>query len=390
MSNKCIKKWTVLIYADGNNEMEDVIYKSFTSCSRLCVRNDINVIIEIGLLGQSNWSGVRRYYINSKEKFSKEFNDFNITSTSTFFSFEEPILIESLGKLNMADPNNLSKFITWGMKAYPAEHYMVILSGHGTDFVGCFTDLSFNDNYIMGIPEMANAIYLGSQNSNSSIDILVLDMCFMNSIEVLYEFSQYDDLIKTIITYTNFAPYEGLDYPELIKFIDDNANIKDLKKYIAILIDTLNFNLTAYRLDKIQLNKIKKEFNNLALFYLTKFPKSNSAAKTIEENQPMNYLKKVYPQEINEINNEISSIIIQSKTKFLGINSSIKITSEDVAGLISFYNKLAFSKNNYWTNLLSSASMDKVMNNVNKVKVRTINSTSSTIHYLLPLNSTLT
>lgn len=84
----------------------------------------------------------------------------------------------------MADPNNLYKFIKWGIKNYSAEKYMVVLSDHGSDFIGCMTDLSLNIPYIMGIPEMSEAINSAGANSECEIDILVLDMCYMNSVEL--------------------------------------------------------------------------------------------------------------------------------------------------------------------------------------------------------------
>ncbi|MEG0772531.1 clostripain-related cysteine peptidase [Clostridium sp.] len=392
MNIKDNKEWTILIYADGNNEMEDVIYNSFNTCTSSYVGEDTNVVIEIGLLGKINspegkWCGVRRYCINCKDTIQTKYNDINNYADNTSSSSVNPIFLEDLGNHNMADPNNLFNFISWGMKTYPAEHCMVILSGHGTDFVGCLTDLSFSNHYIMGIPEMAKAIYLGSKSANSIIDILVLDMCFMNSIEIVYEFSQYTDFIKTMITYTNFAPYEGLNYKRLIEFMACNSHTKDLNKFITLLIDTLKFSLTAYRLDKTQLDKIKQTLSDLGLYYLTKHSKVDCAYKSTEQNQIMDYLKESHCEELKKINNVINSIIIHCKTKFMGLNSSIKITSEDVSALIFFYSKLTFSKNNYWTKLLSNLPIDEEGKNINKVKVRTINSTTSTIHYILPLNS---
>jgi Clostripain family len=391
MNIKSNKKWSVLIYADGNNEMEQVIYNSFNSCINSNVAEDVTVIMEIGLLGnrtssKNNWCGVRRYCINSKEAKPTQCSEINCNSNNASSNIIEPILIEDMGAQNMADPNNLYNFISWGMKTYPADNHMVIISGHGTDFVGCLTDESSNNHYIMGIPEMAKAIYLGCKSSKSIIDILVLDMCFMNSIEILYEFSQYDNFIKTMITYTGFAPYEGLAYERLINFISCNGDIKDLNKFITEFISALDFHLTAYRLDKTQLDKIKQILNDLALYYLTKFSKTHQFIKSAEENQIINYIKEVYPQDLEKINSEISSIIIHSKSKFMGLNSSINITSADISGLIKFYRKLAFAKSNYWTKLLNILPTAKEMGNINKVKVRALNSTASTIHYLLELN----
>lgn len=345
MKNKDKKKWTILIYADGNNEMEDAIYKSMENCKGVGINKDINVIIQIGILS----SGVKRYYLNSSE----------------------PIVLQYLSKTNMADPNNLYNFVSFGIKEFPAHHYMLILSGHGADFIGGLTDTSLEDNYIMGIPEMTKAIGLGSINSRSIIDILILDMCFMNSIEILYELAQYNDSIKTMITYTNFAPYSGLDYSALIKSIEKNLDVNDMSLFIKNIIGNLIFELTAYKLDKLQLELIKKQFSRLAFDYLNN--------KWANEN-PINLVKG---GKVDEINSLVESIIIYSKTKFKEASSSIKIVSQDIGRLIYFYQKLAFSKDNLWTNLLCNNPENTHPIPTNMVKVRTADSSSATIHYII-------
>ncbi|GAA0727181.1 hypothetical protein GCM10008905_24480 [Clostridium malenominatum] len=345
MKNKEKKKWTILIYADGNNEMEEVIYKSIEDCIGVGINKDINVVIQIGILS----SGVKRYYLNSSE----------------------PIVLQDLSKTNMADPNNLYNFVSFGTKEFPAHHYMLILSGHGADFIGGLTDTSLEDNYIMGIPEMVKAIGLGSIHSRSIIDILILDMCFMNSIEILYELTQYNESIKSMITYTNFAPYSGLNYNILIRSMGENLNVNDMDLFIKHIINNLNFELTAYKLDKLQLELIKKQFSHLAFDYLNN--------KGGNEN-PINLVKS---DNINEINSLIESIIIYSKTKFNGINSSINIICHDISKLIGFYHKLGFSKNNYWTNLLYNNLEGINSSPINRVKVRTADSSTALIHYIL-------
>lgn len=369
------KKWTILIYADGNNEMEQVIYESLESLKGMEANKDINVVMEIGLLGKSEIStelkssGVKRYNLNSPN----------------------PILLKDLGKVNMADPNNLYSFIGWAIKKFPAHHYMLILSGHGAGFVGGLTDISLEENYIMGIPEMAKAIGSGSKDSKSIIDILLLDMCFMNSIEILYELTQYNDSIKSMITYTNAAPYSGLDYNALIKLIEKNFGINDIDLFIKYIIDNLDFELTAYRLDKSQLDFIKKKFSDLAFYYLMDKGVNEipiSLVKNISlKDTSGKYIDDTTYEYINEINSLIQSTIICSKSKFHGINSSINITSEDMSKLIHFYSKLAFSKDNHWTNLLCSNQTNIYATATNKIKVRTVNSSISTIHYILEFNS---
>jgi hypothetical protein len=365
MNDRLRKSWTVLIYADGNNEMEEVVYRSLKNLRNIGELRDINVVIEIGLLGadktnKNKWCGVRRYYID----------------------LLEPTFIEDLGRVNMADPNNLYNFIEWGIKNYPASHYMIILSGHGAGFVGGFTDIGLQNNYIMGISQMSKAVGKGAQAANSSIDILVLDMCFMNSIEVLYEFAQQEFAVKRIIAYTDFAPYEGLDYKKLIKLMKINSGENDISLFIKNLISNLDFQLVAYELDKRRWDSVKKMLSDLAFLYLKhREVNERSISKLGNEN-----IMELDLNILDKINDELQSAVIYSSTEFLGINSSIKIKCEDISNMMHFYDKLAFSKNNYWKYLLSSIPISNKLKRTDKVKVRTADSTVSTVHYILDLN----
>lgn len=373
------KNWTILIYADGNNEMEEVMYNAFLQLNTIKQCENINVIIEMGLLRSNpsasfdKWSGVRRYYIGD-----------NIALPS-------PKLIEDLGKINMADPNNLYKFIAWGIKTCPAEHYMVIISGHGTNFVGGLTDLSHSSNYIMGIPEMFKAISLGSIHGGFPIDILLLDMCFMNSIETLYEVSQYDNNIKALVNYTNFAPYEGLNYSELINIIDMNYEVQSTNLLLENLIRNLPYDLIAYKLDKTSLEAIKNSFDALGLDYLNKALKSNplNLLETLYANsdnlKDYSELEERFIKYVENIDKVLKTIVIFTKYNFLGLSSSINITSTEIGRLIGFYKKLAFSKKNHWTKLLSKVNPTEI--NTKKVMVRTLDSSISSVHYILEINA---
>lgn len=354
MCNNNIKKWTILIYADGNNDMESTIYKSFLSCEKAGSNKDVNVIIEIGKLGnyitndKDSWYGVRRYYIE------KGHSD----------------LIENLGRINIADPNNLYNFIKWGCKNYKSEHLMLVISGHGGNFIGCLTDLSQDVPYIMGIPEMVEAINSVKKDLGYTIDTLIFDMCYMNYIEIIYELGhEKKPAVKTVVNYMGHASYDGIDYISLIFTTQKYSSIQDISLFIKHLIDNQRFNLVAYEINHEKLEKIKLLFND--------------AAKTSN-----NLLDALKNPTINNINDKLKSIVIYSKNEFKGLNYSINVTSNDIKYLIIFYDKLAFSKDNLWRNLLSSVSLDKLKINKNKIYVFPPNSSLSIIHYILNFHKT--
>lgn len=353
MYTNSIKKWTILIYADGNNEMEDIMYKSLLACEKVGSTNEVNIVIQIGKLGNyridenSSWSGVKRFYIENGHS----------------------ILIQDLGKTNMADPNILYDFIKWGYENYRAKHMMLVLSDHGSDFIGCFTDLSLNIPYIMGIPEMIEAI----NNLNYAIDILVLDMCCMNCIEVIYELAHEENpVVKTAVTYMDCAAYEGINYDKLVSTTEKYSNITDMNLFIKHLIDSQNFNLIAYEINHEKLEQIKILFDYIA--------KTIENPLDVHNNIPID---RANPDFIENINNKLKSIVIYSEKTFKGVNNSINITSKDIGYSIFFYDKLAFSKNNLWEKLLYKIPKDKVSIQKDKVYVSLSNASKPKIHHML-------
>lgn len=357
MCYKTQKKWTILIYADGNNEMEEVIYNSFQDCKRATTAKNINVVIQIGKLGNYEaeeseiWKGIRRYYIEDGNS----------------------QLLMDLGNANLADPRTLYDFLIWGLKYYKSQNYMVVLSGHGGDFVGCFSDMSQEKPYLMGVPEMIKTINLAKRNTGSDIDIVLFDMCFMNTVEVLYELGQDEaSSARSVITYLDYAAFEGLDYKCLIETASLYGYEVDLNSFIKHLIDRQKYNLIAYKIDYSSLQNIKALFNSLAY-------ESNVHPWLL--NNFSNETKELIL--LKNINDKLETLVIYSKKSFLGVNYSIGITSKELGTLIFFYNKLAFSKNNKWGELLSTSPKSISEENQTRVKVALSSTSVPIVHHIL-------
>lgn len=191
------KRWALLFYLNGNNEIEPEIYNSFKRILKTEEAN-IDIYIEIGRIqmdfikriraleniieNEDKWVGVRRYVIDEgKVKY-----------------------IKKLQNINMAHPKQLYDFIDWGIKCSSAEYYSLIIASHGFSFIGGITDFSFDYPYVMPIEEMCNVINKAFYDNNRELDILLLDMCYMNYIEIIYELYKRHSLIKNIITYDGF------------------------------------------------------------------------------------------------------------------------------------------------------------------------------------------
>ena len=114
-------EWTIMVYMDGDNNLEGAGIADINEMEEVGSTNDINIVVQFDRTPgwdstNGDWNTTRRYYIEQD------------TDTSTISS----TLISDLGELNMGDPNTLSNFVIWAIQNYPADHYALIIWDHGS------------------------------------------------------------------------------------------------------------------------------------------------------------------------------------------------------------------------------------------------------------------
>lgn len=103
----------------------------------------------------------------------------------------------------------LKNFVIAVQDEYPADHYMLVLSGHGSGAIGDFLKggAAFTG---VSIPELGEK--LGAA-CNQDIDILGMDSCVMSMAEVCCELQ---DSIKWLVGSEGFDPSAGWPYKEIL------------------------------------------------------------------------------------------------------------------------------------------------------------------------------
>lgn len=127
---------------------------------------------------------------------------------------------------------------------------VLIVSGHGGPFQSLL-DMSIHPAKSISTFEFCTII------KKYKFDLVFFDMCAMNYIEVVYE-ALNKSKIKSLITYKNLAPFDGLNYADIINSIKNcKGNFKEL----------LELKLPFIYLDKNSvfiIEKIKKMHNDMA------------------------------------------------------------------------------------------------------------------------------
>lgn len=335
------KEWTVIMYLNGSNELAIEMENTFKQLCKIN-KSNVNIVIQLSKAPidlvrtirqddssyAEDWTGTRRYSIING----------NLE------------IVQSNEYINMADYRNLYDFIKWAANKFPAKRYMVSISGHGF-IVASLSDLCGKEPYIMGMYEMCTAI--NNLKNIIDIDILILDICNMNTIELIYELGKEKvNVVKYIMTYINNGPLEGMDYNYIIKKIDDEPTNLILKN----IVNKSKQNLVAIEVKHGKLEKIKELSNKLAYYWLL----NNEEEATKEEIKLYNDIYKKVDKVINQL--ILCAQNIEQRKRLIHLIFYNEYQIEDVESFVRFYYKLAFTKNNYCSNLMGRKSYTEKTN----------------------------
>jgi Clostripain family len=103
------KKWTVMVYIAGDNNLDSAGTVDLNEMKRVGTTDQLNVIAQFD---SARAHGTKRYCLKKGGSLKAD-------------------EVDSLGTKNTGDPKNLSDFIAWGVKDFPAEHYLLVLWNHG-------------------------------------------------------------------------------------------------------------------------------------------------------------------------------------------------------------------------------------------------------------------
>ena len=158
------KKWTVLFYFDGNNNLAPMAKHSFSALRKVGSDKNVNLVGQFSVPKEE----ARRGLITDAK------------SKKTFFPGSEKI-----GITDMGDPKTLQTFLEWGIKKYPADHVAVVVWDHGAGFMGSMTD--DKSHHIIDNAELATAMKNVAKEAGQKIDVLNFNACVMGQAEVGYE-----------------------------------------------------------------------------------------------------------------------------------------------------------------------------------------------------------
>ena len=173
--NKAFKaQWTFMVYMGGDNDLEEDGIRDFDEMNMVGSDPYVNIVVQFDraageYVSNPDWTDTKRFLVKKDM---------------------EPIpsnAVESLGEVNMADPQVLLDFVNWSMTNYPAEHYFLDLWGHGQGWLGVTRDQA---NWL-SMSDIKSVLPL----FRDWIDVVGFDNCNMAMIEVYTQFLGHTDYI---------------------------------------------------------------------------------------------------------------------------------------------------------------------------------------------------
>jgi hypothetical protein len=105
------KRWTVLVYLAGDNNLDSAGVVDLDEMKRVGSTDDLNVVAQFDRAGRKTQTA--RYFLRNGTSRAED-------------------VVQGLGETNTGDPAVLESFLRWGIRTYPAEHYLVVLWNHGS------------------------------------------------------------------------------------------------------------------------------------------------------------------------------------------------------------------------------------------------------------------
>ncbi len=209
--------WTLLVYLDGDNDLESAGIDDFLEMSSVGSSNDVNIVALFDRApgyasSHGDWTDTRR---------------FHIAPGMAPWGYNG----ESIGEANMGDPQTLVDFVQWGIANYPADRYAVVLWDHGSGWrlrspgQPTLKDVAYDETDggdAIEMPELLSAMDTLSNGGTEPLDLVGFDACLMGMIEVDNQLIPYADVR---VGSEETEPVDGWPYDTILSALQGHPSM---------------------------------------------------------------------------------------------------------------------------------------------------------------------
>ncbi|OHD58716.1 MAG: hypothetical protein A2014_08870 [Spirochaetes bacterium GWF1_49_6] len=219
--------WMVLVYLDGDNNLEADALKDFNEIEAASALTNTNIIVLVLFdrvygysIADGDWTGTRLYQAVYQ----------NDTPDNTIVSLRlSGMGLSAAGdsdELNMGDPGTLARFVDWANANYNTQYTFLVLWNHGDGWewntnlntLGVAYDDTSGDDFI-GNNQFAPAL------AGKGIDVIGFDACLMGMLETAYDLK---DAADYMVASADLEPNGGWKYDDWLDRFDQNPTPSNL------------------------------------------------------------------------------------------------------------------------------------------------------------------
>ncbi|MCK5547440.1 MAG: hypothetical protein KAI64_00385, partial [Thermoplasmata archaeon] len=238
-----------MLYFDGDNNLEKFGVNDFLELSAVGSTPDVNILVQFDRRSGydtrfDDWTDAKRFFVKK-----------NMTPTASNAT-------QSLGEVDMADPQVLEDFLIWGAENYTAEKYFLVIWDHGRGWEGIIEDSSSGGS--MKTPELAGALAQFHALKGIKIDVIAFDACRM-MLEMVYEMKDHADYF---VGSEKDVPDRGFPYDMLLERITADPYVSAwnaarilVDVYADFYTDNTNFAVTLSAIDSSRFGSIGTDLN---------------------------------------------------------------------------------------------------------------------------------
>ena len=215
-------KWTVMIYMAADNNLDRAALKDISEMARVGSTEKVHPVKSPKGASKAAFHGVNILVQLDREADQKT-RRFYITHDGGY----EKDCIETFEETNTGNPQVLENFMHWAIEKYPARRYFLILWNHGGGWwedprrLACPPDRSIAYDDSSGGDALDNKELKGvlsniTRKLGRPIDILGMDACLMNMVEVAYQLKDY---VHIMVGSEEEEPFDGWPYDRILKII---------------------------------------------------------------------------------------------------------------------------------------------------------------------------
>jgi hypothetical protein len=233
-------EWTVMVYMDGDNNLEYCAIMDFLEMEHAIPENvEILVLFDrhkgyTDLYG--NWTGTRLYRVRRAPPFEQIREAAKGTSNALPPALASEML-EDWGEVDMSDPATLTRFIKTVAERFPAKRYALIPWNHGGGWPGMLQDEDGGEGApvksAMTIGQFVKAAKAGAESlPRKRFDLLKFELCLMGQLDVLSSAAEVADYA---FASPPEEPGQGSDFLSIMPLFRADLSTEELTKQMVDL-----------------------------------------------------------------------------------------------------------------------------------------------------------